>query len=79
MGLDRDEILYITTVDGTTLGVLEACEITISAKTIQDRETMLDADGVIKTKVSSRIEEPPEITIIGKMVDWDTSIHVKII
>ena len=79
MGVDRDEILYITTVDGTTLGVLEACEITISAKTIQDRETMLDADGVIKTKVSSRIEEPPEITIIGKMVDWDTSIHVKII
>ena len=79
MGVDRDEILYITTVDGTTLGVLEACEITISAKTIQDRETMRDTDGVIKTKVSSRIEEPPEITIIGKMVDWDTSIHVKII
>ena len=79
MGVDRDEILYITTADGTTLGVLEACEITISAKTIQDRETMLDADGVIKTKVSSRIEEPPEITIIGKMVDWDTSIHVKIV
>lgn len=79
MGVDRDEILYITTVDGTTLGVLEACEITISAETIQDRETMRDTDGVIKTKVSSRIEEPPEITIIGKMVDWDTSIHVKII
>ena len=79
MGVDRNEILYITTADGTTLGVLEACEITISAKTIQDRETMRDTDGVIKTKVSSRIEEPPEITIIGKMVDWDTSIHVKII
>lgn len=79
MGVDRDEILYITTADGTTLGVLEACEITISAKTIQDRETMRDTDGVIKTKVSSRIEEPPEITIIGKMVDWDTSIHVRIV
>lgn len=79
MGVDRDEILYITTADGTTLGVLEACEITISAETVSNRETMLDADGVIKTKVSSRIEEPPEITIIGKMVDWDTSIHVKIV
>lgn len=79
MGVDRNEILYITTADGTTLGVLEACEITISAKTIQDRETMRDTDGVIKTKVSSRIEEPPEITITGKMIDWDTSIHVRIV
>ena len=79
MGLDRDEILYITTADGTTLGVLEDCEITISAETISSRETVLDADGLVKTKVSNRIEEPPVITITGKMVDWDTSIHVKII
>ena len=79
MGLDRDEILYITTADGTTLGVLEDCEVTISAETISSRETVLDADGLVKTKVSNRIEEPPVITITGKMVDWDTSIHVKII
>lgn len=79
MGLDRDEILYITTADGTTLGVLEDCEVTISAKTISSRETVLDADGLVKTKVSNRIEEPPVITITGKMVDWDASIHVKIV
>ena len=79
MGLDRDEILYITTADGTTLGVLEDCEVTISAETISSRETVLDADGLVKTKVSNRIEEPPVITITGKMVDWDKSIHVKIV
>jgi hypothetical protein len=79
MGLDRDEVLYITTADGTTLGVLEDCEVTISAETISSRETVLDADGLVKTKVSNRIEEPPVITITGKMVDWDASIHVKIV
>ena len=79
MGLDKDEILYITTADGTTLGVLEDCEVTISAETISSRETVLDADSLVKTKVSNRIEEPPVITITGKMVDWDTSIHVKIV
>ena len=79
MGLDRDEILYITTADGTTLGVLEDCEVTISAETISSRETVRDADGLVKTKVSNRIEEPPVITITGKMVDWDASIHVKIV
>lgn len=79
MGLDKDEILYITTADGTTLGVLEDCEVTISAETISSRETVRDTDGVLKTKVSNRIEEPPVITITGKMVDWDTSIHVKIV
>ena len=79
MGLDRDEILYITTADGTTLGVLEDCEITISAETISSRETVRDADGLVKTKVIERIEEPPVITITGKMVDWDASIHVKIV
>ena len=79
MGLDRDEILYITTADGTTLGVLEDCEVTISAETISSRETVLDADGLVKTKVSNRIEEPPVITITGKMIDWDKSIHVKIV
>lgn len=79
MGLDRDEILYITMADGTTLGVLEDCEVTISAETISSRETVLDADGLVKTKVSNRIEEPPVITITGKMVDWDASIHVKIV
>ena len=79
MGFDRDEILYITTADGTTLGVLEDCEVTISAETISSRETVLDADGLVKTKVSNRIEEPPVITITGKMVDWDKSIHVKIV
>lgn len=79
MGLDKDEILYITTADGTTLGILEDCEVTISFETDSSRETVLDADGLVKTKVSSRIEEPPVITITGKMVDWDTSIHVKIV
>ena len=79
MGLDKDEILYIATADGTTLGVLEDCEVTISADTISSRETVRDSDGVLKTKVSNRIEEPPVITIIGKMVDWDASIHVKIV
>ena len=79
MGFDKDEILYITTADGTTLGVLEDCEVTISAETISNRETMRDADGLLKTKVSNRIEEPPVITITGKMVDWDTSIHVRIV
>ena len=79
MGLDRDEVLYITMADGTTLGVLEDCEITISAETISSRETVRDADGLVKTKVSNRIKEPPVITITGKMVDWDTSIHVKIV
>ena len=79
MGLDRDEILYITTADGTTLGVLEDCEITISAETISSRETVLDADGLVKTKVSNRIEEPPVITITGKMIVWDKSIYVKIV
>ena len=79
MGLDRDEVLYITTADGTTLGVLKDCEVTISAETISSRETVLDADGVPKTKVIERIEEPPVITITGKMVDWDASIHVKIV
>ena len=79
MGLDRDEILYITTADGTTLGVLEDCEVAISAETISNEEIVRDADGLLKRKVSSRIEEPPVITITGKMVDWDTSIHVKIV
>ena len=79
MGLDKDEILYITTTDGTTLGVLKDCEVTISAETISNRETIRDADGILKTKVSNQIEEPPVVTITGKMVDWDTSIHVKIV
>lgn len=79
MGLDKDEILYITTADGTTLGVLKDCEVTISAETISSRETVRDADGLVKTKVIERIEEPPVITITGKMVDWDASIHVKIV
>ena len=79
MGLDRDKILYITTADGTTLGVLKDCEVTISAETISSRETVRDADGLVKTKVIERIKEPPVITITGKMVDWDTSIHVKIV
>lgn len=79
MGLDKDEILYIATADGTILGVLGDCEVTISAETISSRETVLDADGVLKTKVSNQIEEPPVITITGKMVDWDASIHVKIV
>lgn len=79
MGLDRDEILYITTADGTTLGVLEDCEVTISAETISSRETVLDADGLVKTKVSNRIKEPPVITITGKMIVWDKSIYVKIV
>lgn len=79
MGLDKDEILYITTADGTTLGVLKDCEVTISAETISSRETVRDVDGLVKTKVIERIEEPPVITITGKMVDWDASIHVKIV
>ena len=79
MGLDRDEILYITTADGTTLGVLEDCEVTISATTIFNEETVRDADGLLKRKVSSRIEEPPVITITGKMIVWDKSIYVKIV
>ena len=79
MGFDRDEILYITTADGTTLGVLDDCEVTISAETVSGTETVLDADGLVKTKVSNQIEEPPVITITGKMVDWDKSIHVKIV
>lgn len=79
MGLDRDEVLYITTADGTTLGVLKDCEVTISAETVSSRETVRDVDGLVKTKVIERIEEPPVITITGKMVDWDASIHVKIV
>ena len=79
MGLDRDEVLYITMADGTTLGVLKDCEVTISAETISSRETVRDVDGLVKTKVIERIEEPPVITITGKMVDWDASIHVKIV
>ena len=79
MGLDRDEVLYITMADGTTLGVLKDCEVTISAETISSRETVRDTDGLVKTKVIERIEEPPVITITGKMVDWDKSIHVKIV
>ena len=79
MGLDRNEILYITTANGTTLGVLEDCEVTISFETVSGTETVLDADGVPKTKVIERIEEPLVITITGKMVDWDKSIHVKIV
>lgn len=79
MGFDRDEILYITTADGTTLGVLEDCEVAISAETISNEEIMRDADGLLKRKVSSRIEEPPVITITGKMIVWDKSIYVKIV
>ena len=79
MGFDRDEVLYITMADGTTLGVLKDCEVTISAETISSRETVRDVDGLVKTKVIERIEEPPVITITGKMVDWDASIHVKIV
>lgn len=79
MGLDKDEILYITTADGTILSVLGDCEVTISAETISSRETVRDADGVLKTKVSNRIEEPPVVTVTGKMVDWDASVHVKIV
>ena len=79
MGFDRDEILYITTADGTTFGVLEDCEVTISFETDSSRETVLDSDGLVKTKVIERIEEPPVITITGKMIDWDKSIHVKIV
>ena len=79
MGLDKDEILYITMADGTTLGVLKDCEVTISFETVSSRETVRDTDGVLKTKVIERIEEPPVITITGKMIDWDKSIHVKIV
>lgn len=79
MGLDKDEVLYITMADGTTLGVLKDCEVTISAETISSRETVRDVDGLVKTKVIERIEEPPVITITGKMIDWDASIHVKIV
>ena len=79
MGLDKDEILYIAMADGTTLGVLKDCEVTINFETVSSRLTVRDADGVPKTKVIERIEEPPVITITGKMVDWDTSIHVKIV
>ena len=79
MGLDKDEVLYITMADGTTLGVLKDCEVTISAEAISSRETVRDVDGLVKTKVIERIEEPPVITITGKMVDWDASIHVKIV
>lgn len=79
MKFDRNKVLYITTADGTTLGVLGEYEITISAETISSRETVRDADGALKTKVSNRIEEPPVITITGKMVDWDASVHVKIV
>ena len=79
MGFDRDEALYIAMADGTTLGVLKDCEVTISAETISSRETVRDADGLVKTKVIERIKEPPVITITGKMIDWDTSIHVKIV
>ena len=79
MGFDKDEILYITTADGTMLGVLKDCEVTISFETVSSRETVHDADGVLKTKVIERIEEPPVITITGKMIDWDKSIHVKIV
>lgn len=79
MGFDKDEILYITTADGTILGVLGDCEVTISAETVSSRETIHDADGVLKTKVSNQIEEPPVVTITGKMVDWDASVHVKIV
>ena len=79
MGFGKDEILYVTTADGTTLGVLKDCEVTISSETISNRETIRDADGILKTKVSNRIEEPPVVTITGKMVDWNTSIHVKIV
>lgn len=79
MGFDRDEILYITTADGITLGVLEDCEVTISVETVSSRETVRDADGVPKTKVIERIEEPPVITITGKMIVWDKSIYVKIV
>ena len=71
--------LYITMADGTTLGVLKDCEVTISAETISSRETVRDVDGLVKTKVIERIEEPPVITITGKMVDWDASIHVRIV
>ena len=79
MGLDRDEILYITTVDGTTFGVLKDCKVTINFETVSSKETVHDADGILKTKVIERIEEPPVITITGKMIDWDKSIHVKIV
>ena len=79
MELDKDEVLYITMADGTTLGVLKDCEVTISAETISSRETVRDADGLVKTKVIERIGEQPVITITGKMVDWDASIHVKIV
>ena len=79
MGFDKDEILYITTADGTMFGVLKDCKVTISVDTDSSRETVRDADGVLKTKVIERIEEPPVITITGKMVDWDASIHVKIV
>ena len=79
MGFDRDEILYITTADGITFSILKDCEVTISFETVSSRETVHDADGVLKTKVIERIEEPPVITITGKMIDWDKSIHVKIV
>ena len=79
MGFDKDEILYITTADGTMFGVLKDCKVTISVDTDSSRETVRDADGVLKTKVIERIEEPPVITITGKMVGWDKSIHVKIV
>lgn len=79
MGLDKDKVLYVTTADGITLGILKDCEVTISAETISNIETIRDADGVLKTRVSNQIEEPPVITITGKMVDWDASVHVKIV
>ena len=79
MGLDRDKVLYIVMADGTTLGVLEDCEVTISFETVSNRETVRVANGVPKTKVIERIEEPPVITITGKMIVWDKSIYVKIV
>lgn len=79
MGIDTNEVLYITTADGTRLGVLKDCEITISAETVSSREPVRCPDGVLRTKVSSRIEEPPTVTITGTITEWDTSIHVKIV
>lgn len=79
MGLDRNEVFYVTTVDGKVLATLEDCEVTFDAKTVQQRTVIMDNDGVRKTKVDSWMEEPPTVTITGKMVKWDTSIHTRII
>lgn len=77
--VDRDTVFYVTTRDGIRIATIQNCSITTEANTTYSSSKFLDKDGVMKTKVNVAVTEPPTVTIVGEMLDWDPSIHTTII